>query len=392
MSNWYYSYQWIEDGTDISGATNSTYSVSKAVAGSHTYNCRAISTGCSTPGQDGNSSTGSWASVPSVDVTPDGETSVYAGVIIIFSAAAAGGTVPYSYQWTENGSDISGATNSSYGAIKYSAGSFVYNCKVYSTGCSTPGSDASSSTGTWTVAPAPTVDVTTPDGGNTWQYSPTSSQRLTNAIQWVSSSSNGFSRTRVSYTGDGGTTWTCIADSSGTDCSAGSLLPGSQNFAWSMPTMEEAYAAGQTFPTTNAKVKVEVWNTTGQKVTDTSASVFTIANPTVPAVKTLIITDSLRMDAKYPGQWSGLSTKLAQLAAHTEVSGVVLDLKDAPGLATLYSTWDGKPTGTSPERLQNISAANDVANAVRSYVLSKVSNIFTGTQYLVIAGDDRIVP
>ena len=387
-----YSYQWMEDGSDISGATNSTYSESKSSAGSHSYNCKVSSSGCTGTGQDGTSSVGSWVSPPAVDVAPDGTTTVYAGQAMTYSAAATGGSAPYIYQWTEDGSDIFGATNSSFAATKMVEESHTYNCKVASSGCPTQVVDGASSTGAWLTPVVPTVDVLVPDGGESWHYSADSAHRVSNTIQWMSSSSNGFSRSKLSYSTDGGTTWTCIADSSGIDCAAGTLLPGSQSFSWSMPTMEEAYAAGQTFPSDNSMVLAEVWDATGQYTLDLSLSAFTIANLTVPAVKTLILVNSQRIGSYYPGEWPALSEKLNQLAAHTEVSGVVLDLKDAPGLTALYSAWDGSPTSPPEARPANITAANNIASAVRDYIVSKVNDIYSGAQYLVLAGDDRIIP
>ena len=157
-----YSYQWTENGSDISGATGSVYAAYKPSSGSYTYNCNVNSQGCATQVQDSTASTGVWAAAPSVDVAPNGTTAVCTGASITFTAVASGGTPPYTYQWTESGSDISGATNSTYTANKASAGSFTYNCKVAGQGCAQVGTDATSSTGSWVTQPS-SVDVT-PNG------------------------------------------------------------------------------------------------------------------------------------------------------------------------------------------------------------------------------------
>ena len=154
-------YQWTENGSNMAGATNSTYTANKASAGSYNYTCIVYNSGCATTVTDSTPSSGNWVAPPSVDVTPSGTTTACTGTEIVFSATASGGTAPYAYQWTEDGTDISGATNSTYAAYRASANSFTYNCKVSSTGCATTAQDATASTGTW-VAP-PTVNVTPND-------------------------------------------------------------------------------------------------------------------------------------------------------------------------------------------------------------------------------------
>ena len=197
-----YTYQWTEGGTNISGATNSTYSASKASAGTFSYNCKVYSTGCATAGTDATASTGTWVAPPAVDVTPASST-VCTGTAIVFTAAASGGTSPYTYQWTEGGTDISGATNSTYNASKASAGTFSYNCKVYSTGCATAGTDATASTGTW-VAPPTSVSViptgtTTACTGAGITFTATVVGGATPVYQWTENGSNISGATNSTY-------------------------------------------------------------------------------------------------------------------------------------------------------------------------------------------------
>ena len=144
-----YLYQWTEDGSDVSGATNSTYSATQPSAGSFAYNCRITDAGGCHGVVDPTSSFGRWVVPPSVNVTPEGTTGVLIGSTIVFTASASGGTPPYLYQWTEDGSDIAGATNSTLSRTYASAQSHVYNCKMSSTGCATTAQDAAASTGAW---------------------------------------------------------------------------------------------------------------------------------------------------------------------------------------------------------------------------------------------------
>ena len=160
-----YTYQWVEDGSDISGATNGTYTANKAAAGSFTYNCKVSSIGCATQVQDATASTGTWGAPPTVDIAPKGTTTLCAGTNIVFTASLTGGSAPYSYQWTESGTDILGATNSTYTANRASAGTYTYNCRVYSTGCATAGFASTEGIGNWIASPS-SVDVM-PEGAVT---------------------------------------------------------------------------------------------------------------------------------------------------------------------------------------------------------------------------------
>jgi agmatine/peptidylarginine deiminase len=65
-----------------------------------------------------------------VNVTPNGTTAVCAGTDIQLTATPDGGTAPYSYQWTEDGVPIPGATQSSLTVSHAMVGAHSYNCIV----------------------------------------------------------------------------------------------------------------------------------------------------------------------------------------------------------------------------------------------------------------------
>src|SRR5262249_33948674 len=150
-----------------------------------------------------------------------------------------------------------------------------------------------------------------------------------------------------------------------TDCTdrnvtgSSTLLADSANFIWQMPTQAEAAAAGQTFPSYTARVKVDVWSTSNNTASDTSDANFYIVQPTTTDVRTLLLWDSGRIGSRYPGQAAALGSKLGELAAHAKVSGVVLDLATVPAIQTAYGAWDAAPTDQSK--------ANAVASAIQSY-------------------------
>ncbi|MBN2382319.1 hypothetical protein JXQ70_05495, partial [bacterium] len=70
---------------------------------------------------------------PFVDVSPNGPLTLCEGTSQLLTVNLSGGTSPFQYQWTEDGIDISGATNSTYTANF--TDTHAYNCKVRGSGC-----------------------------------------------------------------------------------------------------------------------------------------------------------------------------------------------------------------------------------------------------------------
>lgn len=91
----------------------------------------------------------------SVSVTPEGSQSSCLGVPVTLTASATGGTAPLSYQWTEDGSPVSGATASTYTPVFSSAVTHAYTCRVTGYGCTGYTEDASATSVTWSLCPPP---------------------------------------------------------------------------------------------------------------------------------------------------------------------------------------------------------------------------------------------
>lgn len=234
----------------------------------------------------------------------------------------------------------------------------------------------------------PTVTVVSPNGGESWPYSMNTSARSQKLLVWTASDNLGLSRLKLSYTtkpSPGESDWVCIADTEllGGDCAPAGLQVTAASFLWDLPTQAEAAAVGQTFPSSTALIRVQAWDGSNNLTIDTSDSTFYIVQPTATAVRTLILTNTDRI-----GSASQVSAKLGQLAAHPKVNGVVLDLKNVAGLASLYTSWDAD----SPISDANPVLANAVAEAIRDYVKSQVDATYTNAKYLVLAGDDYVIP
>lgn len=108
-----YTYQWSWNGTNISGATSSSYLA--ASAGS--YSCLVNDGTCSKPS---NAIAVTVNAAPSATITAGGPTAICTGGSVVLSANTGTGLT---YQWKKNGTSISGATASSYSAT--SAGSYT---------------------------------------------------------------------------------------------------------------------------------------------------------------------------------------------------------------------------------------------------------------------------
>jgi hypothetical protein len=108
------SYQWQKDGAAISGATSTSYTTPATTTSDSGATFRVVVTN-SAGSATSNSATltvNPAQVAPSITTQPASQT-VSAGQTATFTVAASG-TAPLSYQWQKNGSDISGATSSSY--------------------------------------------------------------------------------------------------------------------------------------------------------------------------------------------------------------------------------------------------------------------------------------
>jgi parallel beta-helix repeat protein len=135
-----FTYAWKRNGTVISGATSPTYTANQA----GTYTVDVTSNGCTT------TSAGvvvTVNAVPSAVITAGGATTFCAGGSVSLSASTGTG---YTYQWRNNGVNISGATASTYSAT--ATGS--YTVVVTANGCS-----ATSAATAVTVNAGPTAAI-----------------------------------------------------------------------------------------------------------------------------------------------------------------------------------------------------------------------------------------
>ncbi|HPR65486.1 MAG TPA: IPT/TIG domain-containing protein [Thermoanaerobaculia bacterium] len=254
----------------------------------------------------------------------------------------------------------------------------------------------------------PVVMVQVPNGGEFWDYSPDPAVRRSHMISWSAINDAGpVTRVRISYSANGGTTWTCVADSDGTTCPdqnvSGSdlLLPDDTSFVWEMPTWGEAAAEGQTFPSASGRILVEAWDDMFNMGQDISDANFYMIQPTTSSIETIILWNSQRIESVYgASDQQALEFKLEELAAHTYVEGEIIDLSLVPAIQDAYACWDKCYDGNGCTDLTDCSVAsfdpqvraNALADLIQDRITSLVTATFPNARSLILVGDDVQIP
>jgi hypothetical protein len=226
-----YTYQWKKNGTNISGATSSSYVTPTLTLSDNgnTYSCYL--TNCS--GNNTTTSNSATLSVTnsctSVSITTHPQSqSKTVGNTATFSVVA-GGTSPYTYQWKKNGTNISGATSSSYvtPTLTLSDNGNTYSC--YLTNCSGNNTTTSNSATLSVTNSCTSVSITThPQSqskivGNTATFSVVAGGTSPYTYQWKKNGTNISGATSSSYVtptltlSDNGNTYSCYL----TNCGGG---------------------------------------------------------------------------------------------------------------------------------------------------------------------------
>ena len=151
------AYQWKKNGTDISGATSSTYTIAATSLTDSAVFTVVVSNGAGTATSNHATLTVADALVaPAITKQPAAQ-SVTAGQTAKFTVEATG-TAPLRYQWKLNDQDISGATDSSYATSDTNT---VGNAAVFTVVVSNGTGTATSDKATLTVTPAPVAPAIT---------------------------------------------------------------------------------------------------------------------------------------------------------------------------------------------------------------------------------------
>jgi hypothetical protein len=108
------TYQWSKNGGAISGATSSTYTTPAETTSDNKAQFTVVVTNAagSATSNSATLTVNAVAAAPTISTQPASQT-VIAGKTATFTVAATG-TAPMTYQWSKNGTAISGATSASY--------------------------------------------------------------------------------------------------------------------------------------------------------------------------------------------------------------------------------------------------------------------------------------
>lgn len=122
------SYQWLKNGTTISGATSTSYIVTSATveSSSGNYSVTVTNTAGSVTSNAATLTVTAPLFAPVISTSPSSQ-SVIAGANVTFSVAATG-TTPLTYHWLKDGATVTGATSASYTitpATNASAGNYA---------------------------------------------------------------------------------------------------------------------------------------------------------------------------------------------------------------------------------------------------------------------------
>jgi plastocyanin len=197
-----FTYQWYKDSTALSGATDSSYTLSSfqaADAGTYTA---VVSNDAGSTTSDGAVLTLAIANVGPVFTTQPSSQTVTAGGAVTFTAAASGTPAP-TFQWQKSGVNISGATSASYALSSTTTG----DAGSYTVVATNSVSPVTSNAATLTVNPAPVAPVITTQpstqtvtAGNSVTFTAAASGIPAPTYQWKKNGTSITGATSSSYT------------------------------------------------------------------------------------------------------------------------------------------------------------------------------------------------
>jgi len=229
------SYQWQKNGTNIAGATSSSYTTPATASADNGAAFRAVvsnTAGTATSTAATLTVTAS-ATAPAIMAQPDSQT-VTAGQTATFSVTASG-TGPLGYQWQKNGANITGATSSNYTtpATTTADSGSAFRVVVSNTAGTVTSTAATLTVTASATAPAITAQPAsqTVTAGQTAAFSVTATGTGPLSYQWQKNGANITGATSSSYTtpatttADNGSTFrVVVSNTAGTVTSTAATL------------------------------------------------------------------------------------------------------------------------------------------------------------------------
>src|SRR6266576_836057 len=219
------SYQWKKNGANITGATSSSYTTPATMTADSgsTFSVVVTNSAGSATSNNATLTVNAAAVAPSITSQPANQT-VTAGQTATFMVSATG-TAPLGYQWRKNGTNITGATSSSYSTP---ATTTTDSGSSFSVVISNSAGSVSSNNATLTVNQAAAVapSITTPPisqtvtAGQTATFSVLATGTASLSYQWRKNGTNITGANANSYTtpptttADSGTTFSVVVSNS----------------------------------------------------------------------------------------------------------------------------------------------------------------------------------
>ena len=195
------SYQWRKDGSNISGATSASYSISSTnLSDAGDYSVRVSNSAGNVTSNNATLTVNPLVVAPQITSQPNDQT-VTEGQTANFSVTATG-TGPLSYQWRKDGSNISGATSASYSiSITNLSDAGDYSVRVSNSAGNVTSNNATLTVNPLVVAPQITSQPNdqTVTEGQTANFSVTATGTGPLSYQWRKDGSNISGATSASY-------------------------------------------------------------------------------------------------------------------------------------------------------------------------------------------------
>ena len=384
------SYQWRKNGTNIPGATSSSYTTPVTAIGD---SGAVFSVVVSNSAGGVTSSSATLTVVAVLITTQPSAQSVVAGQTASFTVTATG-TAPLTYQWRKNGTDISGATSSSYTTPAISSAD---NGAVFTVVVSNSAGTVTSNSATLTVV---AVLITTQPSaqsvvaGQTATFTVTATGTAPLTYQWRKNGTNISGATSSTYTTpatvieDNAAVFTVVvSNSAGTVTSNSATLTVVALFITTQPSAQSV-VVGQTarFSVTATGTGLTYrWRKNGSNISGATSSTYTTPATVIGdnnAVFTVVVSNSASTAISSNATLSVFATRYSEVAnasggtyANTEcvkdnTTGLVWEGKTASPATTrlgtsVYRNYDStssaqKLNGTNPTQTEIDASTNSI--------------------------------